>query len=170
MVENQKPKGSTMLKVTGILYVVLGALVALFSVASFGITVLMPYSSDEIIQKIYDVLSQYDAIENITQATAIFSFLDSLMLYIGIITLVVALLAVFTGIINLINNSKPQNYKLCMVFNIIFLVVALLVSAATFSIIFMIITIVIPIISIIGASFNKQSLAQIQNVGTRYQK
>lgn len=162
------PKGKTMLKVTGILYIIMGALASLGALAFVAITVLLPYSSEEIIKAIYDTLSSYNIIDNVSQATAIFSFLDSLMLYMGIIAIVIAILAIVTGVINIVNCSKPQNYKLCMVFNIIFLVMVVLVAASTMNFILLIISIVIPVIAIMGASFNKQSLKSLNNSGSRY--
>lgn len=164
---DQKPKGSVMLKVTGILYIVFGAIAALLSLSFFSVTVMMPYIGEELSTEIDNILSEYEAIQNILQTAEVVEFVDYIFLAMGIVSAVLAILGIITGIINLVNSSKPQNYKVCMAFSIIFLVIALLTTAVSMDLITLVACVVIPIISIIGAVFNKQSLLE-QQIGSRY--
>lgn len=145
----QQSKGSVFLKVSGILMIIGGVYTILFS----GILGIIGYSAGTVIANS----------GGLTAGQAV----GALTLIAAIVSLIGGILELITGIVGVKNNNKPEKATACLVWGIIVLVInaAVLIMALAGGIsgvVTIIATIlgslVLPVLYIIGAVKNKQSV------------
>lgn len=137
--EQTTPKGAGFLKVTGILMIIGGSLAMILAIiAILGIAALAYISSGEI---------------------------SSALLYVsGILTLVSAIAEFVAGIVGVKNCKKPEKAGVCMKWGIIVAVLSVagciltVVGGSSFPWTSFILGLVLPVLFIIGAVKNKQSV------------
>ncbi len=145
----QQSKGSVFLKVSGILMIIGGVYTILFS----GILGIIGYSAGTVIASSGEL----------TAGQAV----GALTLIAAIVSLIGGILELITGIVGVKNNNKPEKATTCLVWGVIVLVInaAVLIMALAGGIsgvVTIIATIlgslVLPVLYIIGAVKNKQSV------------
>lgn len=136
-----KPAGSTLLKVTGILMIIGGAIsviLAIFALVGLGAT-----------------LSLFEG-----------QGLTALIVISVLFTCIAAALELIAGIIGVQNCDKPEKAQLCFIFGIIVLAIAVIARVIDFlygttsiwsSLISLALGVVLPILYILGALRNKKS-------------
>ena len=142
-------KGQNFLKVTGILMIIFGAIAIIVSiVALVGVAAVA-------------ALAAYSGAEVST----------GLLYFASFISLLSAVAEFVAGILGVANCKKPEKAQTCLVFGIIVAALCVLgniltvVGGGSFSVFSLLLGLVIPVLYIIGAVFNKQSLAQAQLEG-----
>ena len=151
-------QGKTFLKVTGILMIIGGAISTIVAlIAIFGSAVINEVGA-ELGEAEAEIVSELGS----NVATAI----GSVLMTASIIWLVSAVLELVAGIIGCANANKPEKAVLCMVFGIIVAVIAIvsivmsIINGAGIVdvIVSIICSLVIPVLYIIGAIKNKESV------------